>query len=75
MIKAIAFDAFVIFDPRPLVGLAEQLFPGKGEDLGDQWRTRQFEYTWLRVTSKRYVDFWQVTEEALDLQPRQCSSN
>lgn len=66
MIKAIAFDAFVIFDPRPLVGLAEQLFPGKGEDLSNQWRTRQFEYTWLRVTAKRYVDFWQVTEEALE---------
>ena len=66
MIKAIAFDAFVVFDPRPLVCLAEQLFPGKGEDLSDQWRTRQFEYTWLRVTAKRYVDFWQVTEEALE---------
>ena len=66
MIKAIAFDAFVVFDPRPLVGLAEQLFPGKGEDLSDQWRTRQFEYAWLRVTAKRYVDFWQVTEEALE---------
>ena len=66
MIKAIAFDAFVIFDPRPLVDLAEQLFPGKGKDLSSKWRTRQFEYTWLRVTAKHYADFWQVTQEALE---------
>ena len=26
-IKAIAFDAFPIFDPRPVFALAEQLFP------------------------------------------------
>ena len=65
-IKAVAFDAFVIFDPRPLVGLAEQLFPGKGQALSEQWRNRQFEYGWLRVTARRYADFWQVTEEALE---------
>ena len=29
------------------------------------WRTRQFEYTWLRTLSRRYADFWQVTQEAL----------
>jgi 2-haloacid dehalogenase len=42
--KAIAFDAFPIFDPRPVFGLAETLFPGKGTDLSNAWRTRQFEY-------------------------------
>ncbi len=64
-IKAVAFDGFAIFDPRPIVVLAEQLFPGKGGELGNAWRTRQFEYTWLRTLIRRYVDFWQVTEEAL----------
>src|SRR5580658_4733233 len=29
------------------------------------WRTRQFEYTWLRTVGRQYADFWQVTEEAL----------
>jgi 2-haloacid dehalogenase len=48
-IKAIAFDAFPIFDPRPVFALAEQLFPGKGADLSNAWRTRQFEYQWLRA--------------------------
>jgi 2-haloacid dehalogenase len=65
-IKAIAFDAFPIFDPRPVFALAEQLFPGRGGELSNEWRTRQFEYTWLRVASQRYADFWQVTQAALE---------
>jgi 2-haloacid dehalogenase len=64
-IKAIAFDAFPIFDPRPVAALAEELFPGKGTALSDEWRIRQFEYTWLRVVARHYVDFWHVTEDAL----------
>jgi 2-haloacid dehalogenase len=64
--KAIAFDAFPIFDPRPAFGLAETLFPGKGSDLSNAWRTRQFEYQWLRALSGHYADFWQTTEDALE---------
>jgi 2-haloacid dehalogenase len=65
-IKAVAFDAFCIFDPRPIASLAEQLFPGKGNELSDLWRNRQFEYTWLRSMIEHYADFWQVTQEALE---------
>ena len=64
-IKAIAFDALAIFDPRPVFALAERLFPGTGAELSNEWRTRQFEYTWLRVATKHYADFWQVTKDAL----------
>lgn len=64
-IKAIAFDAFPIFDPRPAFALAERLFPGRGTDLGNLWRTRQFEYQWLRSLSGQYEDFWRCTEDAL----------
>lgn len=65
-IRAIAFDAFPIFDPRPVFALAEQLFPGRGAELGNVWRIRQFEYQWLRALSGHYADFWHVTEEALE---------
>ena len=34
-IKALAFDTFPIFDPRPIFGLAETLFPGKGTLYAD----------------------------------------
>jgi len=64
-IKGIAFDGFAIFDPRPIAALTDRLFPGKGAELGNAWRIRQFEYTWLRTLMGRYVNFWQVTEEAL----------
>src|SRR5262249_47715819 len=53
------------FDPRPIVTLAEELFPRSGTELSKAWRTRQFEYTWLRTAAGRYADFWQVTEDAL----------
>jgi 2-haloacid dehalogenase len=64
-IKAVAFDAFSIFDPRPVFALAEQLYPGRGAELGNAWRTRQFEYQWLRALSGRFADFWQATDDAL----------
>jgi len=64
-IKAIAFDGFPILDPRPVFVLVDQLYPARGVELSNVWRTKQFEYTWLRSMSRRYVDFWQVTSDAL----------
>ena len=64
-IKAIAFDGFVIFDPRSLEKRAEAVLPGKGAEFANLWRTRQFEYCWLRTSGERYSDFWHVTDDAL----------
>lgn len=64
-IKAVAFDGLALFDPRPIFAMTEQLFPGKGAALMAAWRTRQFEYTWLRTLTGTYVDFLRVTEDAL----------
>ena len=64
-IRAIAFDGLAVFDVRPVATLAERIFPGRGEEVSALWRTRQFEYTWLRTVGRRYADFWQVTEDAL----------
>jgi len=64
-LKAVAFDAFAVLDPRPIFALAADLFPGKGSALAAAWKSRQFEYTWLRTMSGRYVNFWHVTEDAL----------
>ncbi len=52
--------------PAPVFALAEQLFPGRGGELSNEWRTRQFEYTWLRVAAGHYADFWHVTQDALE---------
>src|SRR5580692_2945590 len=64
-IKAVAFDGFPILDPRPVFSLVDQLYPDKGVELSNIWRTKQFEYTWLRTMSHRYADFWRVTTDAL----------
>lgn len=64
-IKAVVFDGFPIFDARPVFKLVVQLFPDKGSELVKEWRTRQFEYTWLRTMTGSYADFFKVTEDAL----------
>lgn len=63
--KAIAFDFLVLFDPDSIVAQAEELVPGRGRQLTTLWRTRQFDYTWLRSVTQRYVDFSVVTRDAL----------
>jgi 2-haloacid dehalogenase len=68
--KAIAFDGFVIFDPKSVAALAENLFPGKGPDLMNAWGLRQFEYSWLRNSMGRYADFWTITSQALHFAAR-----
>jgi 2-haloacid dehalogenase len=65
-IKAWVFDAYgTLFDPLSVQSAGEKMFPGQGEALSRLWRSRQLEYTWLRALMNRYVDFWQVTREAL----------
>jgi 2-haloacid dehalogenase len=64
-IKAIAFDGFVVFDPRSVEKRAEELLPGRGAEFTNLWRMRQFEYCWLRTSGGQYADFWHVTDDAL----------
>ena len=66
-IKVLAFDAFPIFDLKPVNVLAETLFPGKGKEFTGTWRTTQFEYCWLRTSAGRYRDFLDITKDALVL--------
>jgi 2-haloacid dehalogenase len=70
-IRAVLFDAFPLFDPRPVLAIAERVDPEKGAMLVQAWRTRQFEYQWLRALGDRYVDFWQATEDSLAFAARQ----
>jgi len=66
-IRAIAFDAFPIFDPRSIGAACERLFPDRGTVLLNAWRTRQFDYQWLRAMGGRYADFWRCTADALSV--------
>jgi len=63
-IRAVAFDAFPILDPRPVVALAKTLYPDKGAAFFDLFRTRLFEYQWLRALGGQYKDFFSIIEDA-----------
>ena len=69
-IAALAFDAFALFDARPVFQACETVAPGRGSELASLWRTRQFEYQWLRALGQRYEDFYAATGAALDFAAR-----
>lgn len=63
--RAIAFDAFAIFDSTSIQTLANELFPQKGSELFNLWRLKQFEYQWLHALIGSYANFWRCTEDSL----------
>lgn len=71
-LKAVLFDAFPLFDPRIVVTVAERLYAEKAALLVQAWRTRQFEYQWLRVLGNHYADFMQATDDSLTFAARQA---
>jgi 2-haloacid dehalogenase len=66
------FDAYgTLFDVDAAARMAASE-PGGAElvkhwpQLSADWRRKQLEYTWLRSLAGAYVDFWQITQDALD---------
>jgi len=64
-IKAIAFDGFPIFDPRPILGLVKTLYPEQGKAFGKAWFNKIFAYSWLRTNGGRYKSFYTIIDDAL----------
>lgn len=64
-VRAVAFDAFPIFDPRPIFALVRSVLPEQGEAFGTAWFAKIFAYTWLRTSAGQYADFPTVIDEAL----------
>jgi 2-haloacid dehalogenase len=73
MYKLIAFDAYgTLFDVYSVGALANELFPGRGQELSLMWRDRQIEYTRLVSMSdpnpkgsQYYLPFWELTMRSL----------
>jgi 2-haloacid dehalogenase len=65
-IRAICFDLFTLFDPRSVQGVAMAITPERAAELCEVWRSRLFQYSWLRVAARQYRDFRLVTRDALD---------
>ena len=66
-IKACIFDAYgTLFDVNAACRELSMEVGGNWERLASLWRLRQVEYTWLRNSMDEYIDFWQITSDALD---------
>lgn len=61
------FDAYgTLFDVHSAVArLADALGP-EASRISAVWRQKQLEYSWTYALMQRYVDFWQLTRDALD---------
>ena len=66
-VDAVLFDLFgTLLSLQPLDDVCEDIAPGRGAELAMRWRARQLELSWLRTAMQRWVDFDQVTEDALE---------
>ncbi|MDE3239762.1 MAG: haloacid dehalogenase type II [Paracoccaceae bacterium] len=66
-IKACVFDAYgTLFDFSSAVARCPDVPNEHRINLTTLWRDKQLQYTWLRSLQADYVDFWQVTGDALD---------
>jgi len=61
------FDAYgTLFDVHAAIGRHRAQVGSDADRLSELWRTKQLEYTWTLTLADKYLDFWTLTEQALD---------
>lgn len=61
------FDAYgTLFDVHAAVRKHADAIGPDAATLSDIWRQKQLEYSWVRGLTGKYMDFWSLTEQALD---------
>jgi 2-haloacid dehalogenase len=67
MARAFVFDAYgTLFDVHAAIGRHRAAAGPDADRFSEIWRSKQLEYTWTLTLAGRYVDFWTLTERALD---------
>ena len=67
MPRAFVFDAYgTLFDVHAAIGAHRAAAGPDADRFSEVWRGKQLEYTWTLTLAGRYVDFWTLTERALD---------
>ena len=67
MPRAFVFDAYgTLFDVHAAIGRHRAAAGPDADRFSEVWRGKQLEYTWTLTLAGRYVDFWALTERALD---------
>jgi len=61
------FDAYgTLFDVHAAIARYRATAGPDADRFSEIWRTKQLEYTWTLTLAGHYVDFWTLTERALD---------
>jgi 2-haloacid dehalogenase len=67
MLSTYVFDAYgTLFDVHAAIARHRAAAGPEAERFSEIWRTKQLEYTWTLTLAGHYVDFWTLTERALD---------
>ncbi len=65
--RAFVFDAYgTLFDVHAAIGRHRAACGPDADRMSEIWRAKQLEYTWTLTLSGQYVEFWTLTERALD---------
>jgi len=67
MSSTFVFDAYgTLFDVHAAIARFRGEAGPDADRMSEIWRTKQLEYTWTLTLAGRYVEFWTLTERALD---------
>src|SRR5260370_35077757 len=67
MARAFVFDAYgTLFDVHAAIARHRIAAGPDADRFSDTWRAKQLEYTWTLTLAGRYVEFWTLTQRALD---------
>jgi len=67
------FDAYgTLFDVHAAIARHRDAAGPEADRLSEIWRSKQLEYAWMLSAAGHYVDFWTLTERALDHALARC---
>lgn len=67
MSSIFVFDAYgTLLDVHAAIARFRAEAGPEADRMSDIWRTKQLEYSWTLTLAGHYVDFWTLTERALD---------
>jgi 2-haloacid dehalogenase len=64
---ACIFDAYgTLFNVHSAVARHANSMGKAAAEISNLWRAKQLEYSWVQSLMRRHVDFWELTQRALD---------
>jgi 2-haloacid dehalogenase len=67
MPRAFVFDAYgTLLDVHAAIGRYRAAAGADADRFSEIWRSKQLEYSWTLTLADRYIDFWTLTQRALE---------